>query len=340
VAGANRKALLISCGKILVPRGIRLPVLMSRSTAGPGAGGHSLFFRIGGSLIRLEVVRDGEAPLSLEERDEGYMILSGRKVVADDVQFVQAGMHAPSQAFINVHDECRYHCAFCTLHGSKGVKGPSISRWGELISDALRNGRADAVAVTTGIKGSAGASTRAIAKLVRGIRKNFPSVPIGVEPYTTSPKDLALLKRVGADELKLNIQCATQALLKKVCPGFDWGGIWKALESGVELFGRGRVCSNLILGLGETDAEVKKAVEMLALLGVAVNLRPLRLNAINKPALKKALGREPRTVPPARLLRLALAQKQSFQKYGIDPSVFRTMCHRCTACDLEPMRDI
>jgi biotin synthase-related radical SAM superfamily protein len=350
LALAHRKARLISNGKILVPRGIRLPVLMSRSTAGPGAGGHSLFFKIGDSLVRLEVVREGSAPLVLgmdDVRDRGgaqeggpYYILQRGKRIAEGVGLLQAGMHAPSQAFINVNNECLYRCAFCTLHSSKGVKGPSISRWVELISDALRNGRADAVAVTSGIKGSAGASTRDIVKLVKGIRRDFPSVPIGVEPYTTSPKDLALLKRAGADELKLNVQCATEALLKKVCPGLDWGGIWNALESGVGLFGNGRVCSNLIIGLGETDADVKRAVERLAVLGVAVNLRPLRLNAINMPALRKALGNEPRPVPQARLVRLALAQKKIFRKHGIDPSVFRTMCHRCTACDLEPMRDI
>ena len=339
MTSAERKASLLAHGRILVPRGLWLPVLLSRSSAGPGGGQTSLFFRIGGSLLRLEVVREGPAPLRLRRTPAGFDILRGRRVLARDVSPQNAGFHAPGQAFINLHGSCRYHCAFCSLPGAP-AKGPSLSRWQELILGALRDGKVDAVALTTGIPQTPSRACRDLSRLAAGIRRDFPAVPIGVEPYTVSESDLRRLRDAGAGELKLNIQCATSGLLERVCPGLDWAGILKNLEAGVRLFGKGNVCSNLIIGLGETDAEALAAVEKLAVMGVAVNLRPLRLNPHNRERLRRALGKLPGPVRPARLVRLAAAQKRLFALHGLDPGRFRTMCHRCTACDLAPFRDI
>lgn len=338
-----RKAELLSAGRILVPRGLRLPVPLSRSSAGPGGGGASLFLGIGKSILRLEVVRGppaGARPgLALRETAGRFDVVKGSRLVARGVRPLNAGFHAPGQAFINLHDRCRFRCAFCALPVSPG-RGLPAARWAALIRAALASGRVDAVALTTGVPSSPAAACRDLARLVRSIRRYHPDVPIGVEPYTVDERDLGLLKRAGATELKLNIQCATADLMAQVCPGLDWPGVMRNLEAGVRLFGRGRVCSNLIIGLGETDAQVLRAARRLAAMGVAVGLRPLRVNALNRGALVRALGRMPRPPAASRMLRLARAQKRIFSGHGLDPSSFRTMCHRCTACDIEPFRDI
>ena len=332
------KAELLAIGRILIPAGLRLPVPLSRNSAGPGAGGLSLFLRIGPSLVRLEAVRRGKAPLVLRERHGRFEILRNGRPVAADVKPVHAGFHAPGQAFVNLHGRCRYHCAFCTLADPpRGTISPE--RWASLIKQALRAQRVDAVAITTGVPATPSSACRDVARLVASIRSEFPHVPIGVEPYTTRPADLRLLRKAGACELKLNVQCASRSLFDKVCPGLDWDGIWENLRAGVKLFGRGKVCSNIILGLGETDDEVLEAVERLAVLGVAADLRPLKLGPGNEEALARALGQKPRRPGRARLEKLCAAQARLFRKHGIDPSLFRTMCHRCTACDLEPFRD-
>ncbi len=339
VSARSRKAELLSRGRILVPHGIKLPVLLSRSSAGPGGGQTSLFLGVGESVLRLEVVREGAAPLRLRQTPAGFDVIQGKRTVAMDVKLLNAGFHAPGQAFINIHDGCRFECAFCTLPVLQG-KGLPLRRWEELIKGALRSGRADAVALTTGVPDSPSKACRDMARLVRAIRREFPQTPIGVEPYTVDAADLRHLKRAGADELKLNIQCATEELMARICPGLDWCGILKNLEEGAGMFGRGRVCSNLLIGLGETDAEVLSTTERLATMGVAVNLRPVKVNALNLGPLTKALGGRPRPPGPARLMRLARAQKKIFLRHRLDPSAFRTMCHRCTACDVEPFRDI
>jgi hypothetical protein len=338
-----RKAGLLSAGRLLVPRGVKLPVPLSRSSAGPGGSATSIFLRIGESLLRLEVVREprrgGRPELVLREAGGRYDIVRGRRLLARDVKPINAGFHAPGQAFINLHDRCRFTCAFCALPVSPG-KGIPSERWAALIKSALVAGKAGAVALTTGVPSSPEKACRDLARLARSIRRDFPDVPIGVEPYTVDGDDLRRLRRAGATELKLNVQCATDGIMARVCPGLDRPGILRNLAAGVRLFGRGRVCSNLIVGLGESDRDVLRTVRDLAAMGVAVNLHPLRLNALNSGPLAKALGKKPRPPSASRMLRLARAQKKLFSECGIDPSSFRTMCHRCTACDLEPFRDI
>jgi biotin synthase-related radical SAM superfamily protein len=312
--------------------------MLSRSSAGPGAGSSSLFLRVGSKIVRLEVVREGPAPMELREYRGRFDITSGENVLARGVVPMSGGLHAPGQAFINIHDSCRYRCAFCTI--GRGPRGPSPERWEAVIKDALRARRVRSVALTTGIPSTPSKACRDMARMVRSIRAAFPRVPIGVEPYTVNEADLEEVRLAGADELKLNIQCATDEIFEKVCPGLDRKGIWRNLSAGVRLFGRGKVCSNLIIGLGETDRDVLSVVEKLAGMGVAANLRSLKTGPLNDSALEEALGRRPTKLAAARLVRLASAQKGIFEKHRLHPSVFRTMCHRCTACDMEPFVDL
>jgi hypothetical protein len=94
------------------------------------------------------------------------------------------------------------------------------------------------------------------------------------------------------------------------------------------------------VGLGETDEDVARIVEELASMNCAANIRGVRVNDGNREQLCEALGFEVRTVEPQRLVDLALMQKEIFNKFNIDTRAFHTMCHRCTACDIEPFRDV
>ncbi len=322
---------------------MKLPVPFSRSSAGPGGGAVSLFLSIGESVLRLEAVREphrgARTMLTLREIEGRFDICRGRRTLVRGVIPLKAGFHAPGQAFINLHDRCRFRCAFCTLPVAPGKGLPAV-RWAALIKAALASGKVDSVALTSGVPSSPAGACRDLARLARSIRRDFPNVPIGVEPYTVDAKDLRLLRKAGASELKLNVQCATPAIMARVCPGLEWNGVMENLEAGVRFFGQDRVCSNLLVGLGESDREALRTVGTLAAMGVAANLRPLRVNELNAGPLGRALGRRPRTPGAPRMLRLAAAQKRIFSEHGLDPTGFRTMCHRCTACDVEPFRDI
>ena len=51
--------------------------------------------------------------------------------------------------------------------------------------------------------------------------------------------------------------------------------LWQVLDRSVELFGKNRVFSNVIIGLGETDAEMEACIRKLTSHGVIPVLRPL-----------------------------------------------------------------
>ena len=173
-----------------------------------------------------------------------------------------------------------------------------------------------------------------MAEVVAGVRKALPKVPIGIEPNAIPRRDLERLKTSGADELKVNVQAASKRVFDIVCPRLEREDILRCLRDGVEVFGRGRVASNVIIGLGETDDEVLDCIKELAEMGVVANLRALRVNDANARNLEGALGSAVGVRDPTRIERLVRAQKTIFEKAGLSPRGFRTMCHRCACCDL------
>jgi biotin synthase-related radical SAM superfamily protein len=335
----RKKAELISEGMIHVPKGLHLPVYPSRSTAGPGSGHTSLAFDIGGTHVKLGISRE-PSRFTLAQSKDAFMILEGDKTYLDGVQIAPILMHAPGQAFINIDTQCIYRCVFCNSWQLEEawVKDYPVEKWAKLIIDASKRPGFGAVAITSSVPVSVKDTVEKILKLLYLIKKELPpGTPIGVEPCISDPKDIIRLKDAGVTELKINVQAASGEIFDRICPGQSYPRIFDIIEeAGKHL----PVCSNIILGLGETDGEVISTVERLAKLKCAATLRALRIDDRNRGPLSKALGFEVRPVGPERLVRLAMAQKEVFERYGLAPSDFKTMCHRCVCCDIVPFRDV
>ncbi|MFA5313866.1 MAG: radical SAM protein, partial [Methanomassiliicoccales archaeon] len=170
-------------------------------------------------------------------------------------------------------------------------------------------------------------------------KKVGPEMPIGVEPYVSKLEDIDRLKEAGATEIKMNVETWDRDIFRKVCGEMDIDWILEALAHAVKVFGKGRVTTNIIFGMGETDENVLEGVEALAKMGIVPSLRPLRMNDINRKPLTDALGEiEPMT--PDRILCLGEAAKGIYAKYGLSPLDYRTMCHACKCCDIVPFSDI
>ena len=99
-------------------------------------------------------------------------------------------------------------------------------------------------------------------------------LPIGVSIYPTRGTARRLLE-AGATEVKFNLETATPELFAEMCPGMDRDIINTELDEAVKLFGKNHVFTNLIIGLGETDEEMKAAVSDLCARGIIPTLRPL-----------------------------------------------------------------
>lgn len=335
-----KKAELLSYGWIYVTSGVLLPPL-SCSASGPGAGTESIHLDLSGRnkvpRIRLKLTHDPGAVFKLVIDGDCLSIRKYDRNFISGVKIIPKIAHSPTHAFITTSNACKYSCRFCTLSSSKQNK--SIGRILEIINDAIRNG-AESVAFTSGVVKSPTQTVSHLATIIKAIRKKYPEMVIGVEPYITTMKQLWVLKKAGADELKLNLQSYDREIFRKVCPGLDYDRIMNMINFAAVVFGRGRVCSNIIVGLGESDDNIIQGVEKLASAGVVTTLRPLSIDPSNRKILESALGHRIQPVRPVRLLKLACTQKQVLKRYRLTTSGFKTMCHACACCDIEPFMDV
>jgi len=317
------KAFLISLGTVDTPRqGASREV----STAGPGAGGQSVFFRSGDRIVRLSVAAG--SPLRLEQREEGCAILKGDEEIARG-QLIEPLLHCPEQAYITVSERCIYDCKFCAVPRLKGgVKSLQAIR--QMVEGAQKTGNLRAISLTSGVEVSPEHEGRRVAEIVADLRSFDVPVGVSVSPF---PGVNRLLKDAGADEVKYNLETVDRDLFPRVCPGISFEGIWDALAEAVEIFGRNRVFSNVIVGLGESDRTLQAGIEELAEMGVLPVLRAVYPHPLR-------LGEVEMTRPSAeRLVGLATYLKRALEKNDLRGELALTGCYRCTGCDLAPGRD-
>ena len=297
------------------------------STAGPGAGGQSIFFQSGPHLVRLSVTED--SPLRLESRPDGAAIVQDGRELARG-RLVQPLLHCPSQAYITVSERCIYDCKFCAVPRLMG-KVKSHERVMEMVKEAMATGRLESISLTSGTEVSPQHEAERVAALVRDLLPFGLPIGVSVNPF---PGVNRILLDAGADEVKYNLETVDRDIFARVCPGLSYQEIMDALEEAVELFGPNHVFSNVIIGLGESDQSLRQGIDELIDMGVLPILRaayphPLRRGEVDivRPSAERLLSL-------ARYLRMKLDEK------GLDGSLALTGCYRCTGCDLAPGRDL
>ena len=336
----RRKAVLTLGGAVRLPEGFELPVRMSHSTAGPGAGFGSAVFAFDGYRVKKTVSYDsGEFELVLGRRGRLSLTRRGRPFIPR-VTIEPVVRHCPEQAFFNLDPRCMYRCAFCTspLLDPSEDKHLSADRIMEMLDESVRTQDVRAVSITSGVVGSVEETVDRFVEVVSRVRAAYPDMPIGVEPYVSSRKHIRMLKDAGADEIKLNLESPRRDVFARVCPDLDYDAVMGLLKDAVEIFGRGRVISNIIYGMGETDADLDVAMERLCSMGVLPGLRALRVNDMNRARLLEA-GVRGEQVSPDRAMRLAEMQKSTMRRHGLTTETSVTMCFACKCCDLVPFRD-
>jgi biotin synthase-related radical SAM superfamily protein len=338
----KKKAELIHCGEIFVPDSVELPFTLSSSTAGPGAGKKALALSFGETRIKLGVTKDRGVRFSLSIKGDNYQILKEGEVFIEDVKIIPTLLHAPNQAFINLMDGCIYSCEFCATPRleSEEKKSKSTGQAIKMILEASKNKDFQSVAITSGIIDSPEETLNQIIEVVKKVRENLGDVEIGVEPYVLIHDDIDRLHQAGATEIKLNIESFDREIFKRICPELYFDQIIEMLKYSASVFGKGKVTTNIIIGLGETDENVLAGVEFFARLGIVPVIRVLRINDNNYSRIVNALGHDIQKVSPERMIRLAEGQKEALEKHGLSTGTFDTMCHACGCCDIVPFKDV
>jgi biotin synthase-related radical SAM superfamily protein len=295
---------------------------IARSAAGPGAGGvGAVFFAMGSHRVRLGL--DPLSTIEITHRGNGAadLYFEGNLIAG---RLLEPGFHCPDQASITVTGNCMFRCRYCSVP-KVGGRRKSISEIMEMV-ESVRH-RIHAISITSGVQEGIVEEEAYVLEVVKHLR--FFNLPIGVSIYPTE-KTPELLKELGVCEVKFNLEAATPALFAEMCPGLDYDRLWQVLDRSVGLFNKNHVFSNVIIGLGETDAELDACIRKLTAHGVIPVLRPLNPVA--------GLAGTPR--PTAERLNTVFAlHEQALEEAGLDTREALTMCTNCTGCDLVPGRD-
>jgi biotin synthase-related radical SAM superfamily protein len=295
---------------------------IARSAAGPGAGGSgAVFFAMGSHRVKLALNPFSTVEIAHRGNGSADLYFEGKQISG---RLLEPGFHCPDQAFITVTGSCIFRCRYCNVPRIGGTR-KSIVEIREMV-ESVRH-RIHAISITSGVLESLEEEETYVLEVVRQLSSY--NLPIGVSVYPTE-KTPDRLKELGVIEVKFNLEAATPELFVQMCPGLVYQTIWAALDRSVELFGRNRVFSNVIIGLGETDKELEACIRKLTSHGIIPVLRPLNPVA--------ELASRPR--PSAeRLKKVFWIHERALADDGLDPGLALTMCTNCSGCDLVPGRD-
>lgn len=325
---ANVKADLLSIGSVQVDPALLSAQMGSRATAGPGAGGASIFIRSGDRRVRLAINK--LSPLRAVQEDENVVLIKGDDVIARGV-LEHPLCHCPEQAYITLSEKCIYDCQFCPVPKMQGGIKDS-KKVHQMVAEAYATGELKAISLTSGIAVSPEKEVRRMVDIVKQLKREY-DLPVGVSVYPTKNSSERLYA-AGACEVKYNVETMDPELFRRVCPDLSLNIVLDSLENAVDHFGRNRVSSNFIIGLGEDDETVRKGLKQLTGRCVIPILRPISPHPLRKDAIN--IHRP----DAARLLRLGAMLREMLDRQCLCAEKSRTMCLLCTGCDLTPHRDI
>jgi radical SAM protein (TIGR04043 family) len=295
---------------------------------------------VGGSPYTLRL--DGPKPtLFREEELVGVVGLPRRPkiydmVTADGVPYWKIALLHLDSIASTVVQKCIYwgtheQCGFCGIELTRGeqtipVKTPA--QLAEVCSAAHEHDGAVDATLTTGSINRRDRGALYISKCAAAI-KDACGMPVQVQ--FEPPDDLAVLDevhRAGVDAVGIHIETFDPEVLARVAAGKAQCGVegyFRTWEKAVEVFGRGRVTTYVILGMGERreliEAGCRRAIEM----GVYPFVVPIR------PVPGTLLEHTP-TPDPDYVAAIYRSVSQMLADSGLDHSDAAAGCARCQAC--------
>lgn len=285
----------------LAVHGARMSAPVSRrSGAGPSDDGH-VSLAGSGAAIPLnplsDFVIDGDT-VFLDGQDTGIEVTPVARpkfydlATADGVSYEKiARLHGTDVLATTVIQKCiRYsqsqRCRFCTIEESlnagatTAVKTPA--QIAEVAAAAVQLDGVRQLVMTTGTTNGKDRGATHLANCVRAVTASVPGLPIQVQ--IEPPADLAViteLKEAGATAIGIHVESMNDDVRRAWMPGKStvplevYRAAW---TEAVRVFGRNRVSSYLLIGLGDSADGIVAAADELITFGVypfVVPFRPL-----------------------------------------------------------------
>lgn len=327
---ASIKADLISIGSAQIDKSLLPSELKSTIKTGSVTSSPAIFLRAGKRRVRLTI--NDLSPLRVVPEGERVVIIKGDDVIASGV-LERPLCHCPEQAYITLSEKCVYDCQFCPLPKLQGgIK--SSAKVQQMVAEAYATGELKAISLTSGVAVSPEKEVERMASIVKQLAHKY-DLPIGVSVYPTKDSSEELYS-AGASEVKYNVGTMDPELFRRFCPHLSLHEVLDALENAVNIFGRNRVSSNLIIGLGENDETIRKGIMYLTGRCIIPILRPRPISTYFSRNTPGNVNR-----PDAeRLLKLGGMLRDMLDRQSLCVDKSRTMCLFCTGCDLTPHIDI
>ena len=167
--------------------------------------------------------------------------------------------------------------------------------------------------------------------------KDATDTPVSLDTCPLNGEQMRMLKEAGLDRIGIPLDASTPLLFDRVKGSevegpFSWDDHMEALREAVEVFGRGRVMSNLIIGIGETEEEAANFIQTLMDMGVQTGLfafTPIQgtiLHGHSQPPLESyrrvQVARHLITLRHARVDDMKFDDGGTIVSFGADPTVF------------------
>jgi len=272
---------------------------VSRSAgAGPSADGHLMIDGLPAAIPRnpnspfvfdgSRVLQDGiDTGLDIEVigRPRFYDLHTADGVAYDKI----ARLHGNNVLATTVVQTCiRYaedqRCRFCTIEESLRTGATTaVKRPAELAEVAMAAVRLDGVTqmvMTTGTSAGSDRGARHLARCVRAVKAAVPELAVQVQ--CEPPADLSVLaelRAAGADTIGIHVESLDDEVRRRWMPGKSTVSLreyHRAWREAVRIFGRNRVSTYLLVGLGENPDELVSGAAELIDIGVYPFVVPFR----------------------------------------------------------------
>ena len=166
-------------------------------------------------------------------------------------------------------------------------------------------------------------------EIIKGVR-TFTNTPISVEMAPPSNLNLiSELKQAGASSLIMNLEIASPARRREICPGkssISYEHYYEAYKHGVEVFGRGKISCVLIAGI-QPKEEIVEECKKLTDIGVIPTIIPFK-------AMDDCEFHDKPNCNHVELLWISTQVGALLRSKGLSPQM-QEGCTKCGGCSLE-----
>ena len=336
----------------LAVHGVRLTAPVRRTAgAGPSDDGHVL---LAGRGVALPIVATSRyevnaGRLLYDGTDLGVPVEPVRRprfydlATADGVPYEQiARLHGADVLATTVLQTCvRYRepdrCRFCAIEESLRAGATTRLKTPEQLAEvaeaAVRLDGVRQLVMTTGSTAAPDRGARLLVEATKAVLAAVPGLPIQIQ--CEPPADLAVLaelRSAGATAIGIHIESLDDAVRARWTPGkatvplADYEAAW---SEAVRIFGRNRVSTYLLIGLGEDPNDLVASAQRLIDLGVYPFLVPFRPLAGTLAAQDGARAPDPAVV--ADVTRRVAAALHAAGMRGADQGAGCAACGACSA---------